>query len=310
MGTSINTGSDKQTYYKLSHVRQGRRRPGASWPRPTSPAAACTATWPWSRRAFRPARFIHLVNLGVPFPRDAYGQFVGYKTDHDPRQRATSIGPYTSREMCRALIRAGAAAGRSRCAKAATSVALLTVERGRPAARSRGAVAAGRRRPAGGRTPPRTWCSRWAARAGCTRPASIPPVHTGGIGLALLAGAAAQNLPESQYGLASIGFRWNVSGTYMQVVPRFISTAADGRATRGSSCATYFDSVGADELHGLPQGLPVAVRLPQGRRRLVARRHPGLHRDGAQGPARVPRFPQQPGRASASRTSAPRPATT
>ena len=49
--------------------------------------------------------FLHLVALGVPFPRDAYGQFVGYKTDHDPRQRATSIGPYTSREMCRALIR-------------------------------------------------------------------------------------------------------------------------------------------------------------------------------------------------------------
>ncbi len=48
--------------------------------------------------------FLHLVNLGVPFPRDEYGQFVGYKTDHDPLQRATSIGPYTSREMCRRLI--------------------------------------------------------------------------------------------------------------------------------------------------------------------------------------------------------------
>ena len=58
--------------------------------------------------------FLNLVNLGVPFPRDAYGQFVGYKTDHDPRGRATSIGPYTSREMCRALIRRGPAARRSR----------------------------------------------------------------------------------------------------------------------------------------------------------------------------------------------------
>ena len=48
--------------------------------------------------------FINLVNLGVPFPRDEFGQFVGYKTDHDPRQRATSIGPYTSREMCLRLI--------------------------------------------------------------------------------------------------------------------------------------------------------------------------------------------------------------
>jgi hypothetical protein len=48
--------------------------------------------------------------------------------------------------------------------------------------------------------------------------------------LALLAGAKAQSLPESQYGLASIQFRWNVSGTYMQVIPRFISTAADGKS--------------------------------------------------------------------------------
>jgi succinate dehydrogenase/fumarate reductase flavoprotein subunit len=43
--------------------------------------------------------FFHLVALGVPFPRDRYGAFVGYKTDHDPRQRATSAGPLTSRLM-------------------------------------------------------------------------------------------------------------------------------------------------------------------------------------------------------------------
>jgi succinate dehydrogenase/fumarate reductase flavoprotein subunit len=60
-----------------------------------------------------------------------------------------------------------------------------------------------------------------------------PEVHTGGIGLALLAGAKAQSLPESQFGLASIGYRWNVSGTYMQAIPRVISTAA-GSGGNGS----------------------------------------------------------------------------
>ncbi len=55
-----------------------------------------------------------------------------------------------------------------------------------------------------------------------------PQVHTGAIGLALMAGAKARNLPESQYGLASIKFRWNVSGTFMQVIPRFVSTGPDG----------------------------------------------------------------------------------
>ena len=43
--------------------------------------------------------------LGVKFPHDEYGQFIGYKTDHDPCRRATSAGPYTSRDMCRALIK-------------------------------------------------------------------------------------------------------------------------------------------------------------------------------------------------------------
>ena len=33
--------------------------------------------------------FLKLVELGVPFPRNRYGEYIGYKTDHDPRRRAT-----------------------------------------------------------------------------------------------------------------------------------------------------------------------------------------------------------------------------
>jgi succinate dehydrogenase/fumarate reductase flavoprotein subunit len=72
-----------------------------------------------------------------------------------------------------------------------------------------------------------------------------PEVHSGGIGVALLAGARAQSLPESQYGLASTSFRWNVSGTYMQVVPRFISTAADGKRDPREFLGPYFSTPGA-----------------------------------------------------------------
>jgi succinate dehydrogenase/fumarate reductase flavoprotein subunit len=39
----------------------------------------------------------------------------------------------------------------------------------------------------------------------------------------------AENLTESQFGLASVKFRWNVSGTYMQAIPRIVSTDADGK---------------------------------------------------------------------------------
>jgi succinate dehydrogenase/fumarate reductase flavoprotein subunit len=47
-------------------------------------------------------------------------------------------------------------------------------------------------------------------------------------GLAFEAGLAAENLTESQFGMASTKFRWNVSGTYMQAIPRIFSTDADG----------------------------------------------------------------------------------
>jgi len=48
--------------------------------------------------------FHHLVQAGVPFPTDALGGFIGYKTDHDPSERATSAGPKTSKFMSECLV--------------------------------------------------------------------------------------------------------------------------------------------------------------------------------------------------------------
>ena len=49
--------------------------------------------------------FMRLVELGVPFPANEFGEYAGYKTDHDPRTRATSAGPLTSKYMTEALER-------------------------------------------------------------------------------------------------------------------------------------------------------------------------------------------------------------
>ena len=236
MGTSINTGSDKQTYYKLSLCGHEADSPyllaetffsGGSMHGDLALVEASL-----SARAF-----LHLVNLGVEFPRDRFGQFVGYKTDHDPRQRATSIGPYTSRRMCQALIRQAERLQipvRQPC----NVVRLVTL------------AAAGKRRIAAalvlnqqGRL--EAICAENVVLAvggpgGLYRTSVYPAVHTGGIGLALEAGATAQNLPESQFGMASIGFRWNVSGSYMQVIPTFISTAADGHSDQREFLRHYF----------------------------------------------------------------------
>jgi succinate dehydrogenase/fumarate reductase flavoprotein subunit len=241
MGTSINTGSDKQTYYKLSMYGRDADAPGVL-AETFFAGGSMHGDLSLVEAALSARAFLHLVNLGVPFPRDAYGQFVGYKTDHDPRQRATSIGPYTSREMCRALIARVRELGITMMEKR-NAVSLLTVNEG-GAMRAAGVLAI----DGGGKL--ETILADNVVFAvggpgGLYKASVYPPVHTGAIGVALLAGARAQSLPESQYGLASTEFRWNVSGTYMQVIPRFISTASDGRSEEREFMREYFESVGA-----------------------------------------------------------------
>ena len=55
-----------------------------------------------------------------------------------------------------------------------------------------------------------------------------PEKHLGSTGIALEVGARAVNLTEWQYGIASTKFRWNLSGTYQQALPCYISTKLDG----------------------------------------------------------------------------------
>lgn len=224
-GTSFNTGSDKQTYYKLAVGGDDVDSPMAM-ARDYYAGGGMHGDIALVEASVSARAFMHLVNLGVPFPRDRYGQFVGYKTDHDARQRATSVGPYTSREMCRALARRVSELGVP-VRTEENVVALATViEEGRTrvagaiAVRSDGTLVA--------------YCADNVVLAvggpgGLYRRSVYPEVHTGAIGLALMVGAQAQNLPDSQFGLASVRFRWNVSGSFMQVVPRFFSTAPDGR---------------------------------------------------------------------------------
>ena len=50
--------------------------------------------------------------------------------------------------------------------------------------------------------------------------------------MAFEAGVKGKNLTEWQYGLASLKPRWNVSGSYMQALPRVVSTDKDGKDER------------------------------------------------------------------------------
>ena len=94
MGTSINTGSDKQTYYKLGLYGEEPDSP-VLLARDLAAGGSVHGDIALAEAALSPVAFSHLAALGVPFPHDAWGQYISYRTDHDPRRRATSCGPYT-----------------------------------------------------------------------------------------------------------------------------------------------------------------------------------------------------------------------
>lgn len=230
-GTSANAGSDKQTYYKLSLAGRIPDSPrllaedlfaGGSM---HGDIALCEAQH--SAQAF-----YHLVQVGVPFPHDRFGGFTGYQTDHDQRGRATSAGPLTSHLMVKTLSRV-AAEKQIRIFEPYQVIALLTTGNGSDQ-RVAGAMALDVSSCVAGGTPRFVVFNAVNVILGTGGPGGMyldsvyPAEQTGSIGVALRVGAVAQNLTESQYGLASIGYRWNVSGSYQQVIPRYISTDPDG----------------------------------------------------------------------------------
>lgn len=213
-GTSRNTGSDKQTYYKLGlsgdspdsvrRMAQDLFDGGCA----DGDNALCEA-------ALSARCFLNMCELGVPFPQNRYGEYVGYKTDHDPYARATSAGPLTSKYMTEALQKKAKELG-------------IPVFDGCYAAkilkyndRVCGVLCVRDGKTVSFRAPDIVMAT--GGPAGIYADSVYPECHTGSSGLAIEAGVKMQNLSFWQYGLASVSPRWNVSGTYMQVLPRFVS---------------------------------------------------------------------------------------
>jgi len=233
MGTSRNTGSDKQTYYKLGMYGTEPDSP-VLMARDLAAGGSVHGDLALVEAAMSVPAFSQLTSIGVPFPHDEYGQYIGYKTDHDPRRRATSCGPYTSRDMCESLI--GEVKRRNIAVSSQKIAVKLLTDRGRCV----GAVFVDRISGEFEAVTAKNVVFAVGGPGGLYETSVYPKVHTGAIGLALEAGAQARNLAESQFGLASLKFRWNVSGSYMQVLPRFVSVDENG--TEREFLREYFSS--------------------------------------------------------------------
>ncbi|MBQ7225884.1 MAG: FAD-binding protein [Clostridia bacterium] len=239
MGTSRNTGSDKQTYYKMNLCADY----------PDSPKAMAQDFFngkcvdgdnAYAEAALSVPCFLQLCELGVEFPVNRLGEYVGYKTDHDPRARATSVGPLTSKMMTECLEKEA----KRRSIKIydklqiiefikdnGVCVGVLCLNKVAQNENERFVLFYAKNTVIATGGP-----------AGMYADTVFPLGHHGASGVAFEAGVIGKNLTEWQYGLASVAPRWNVSGTYMQVLPRFVSVDTDGNEYEFLN--DYFDDIG------------------------------------------------------------------
>ncbi|MBQ8546147.1 MAG: FAD-binding protein [Clostridia bacterium] len=239
MGTSRNTGSDKQTYYKMNLCADY----------PDSPKAMAQDFFngkcvdgdiAYAEAALSVMSFLHLCELGVEFPVNRYGEYVGYKTDHDPRARATSVGPLTSKMMTECLEKEVNKRNIKIYDKLQvieiikngdTCVGILCLNKSSSGENDRFVLFNSKNTVLATGGP-----------AGIYSNTVYPIGHHGSSGVAFEAGVKGKNLTEWQYGLASTNPRWNVSGTYMQVLPRFVSVDENGNEYEFLN--DYFDDIG------------------------------------------------------------------
>lgn len=233
-GTSRNAGSDKQTYYKLSCTDADSAEDMAN---AYTMGGAMHKDTAYVEAVNSLPCFLHLADLGVPFPKDKWGRFVGYQTDHDNRSRGSSAGPLTSKYMTELLEKRVQSFPNVCILEELMPVKILQNENGAYgilALQQKGEEA--------------ELCTVLAkdlifATGG---PATVykdrvyPKSQKGALGVLGEAGCAMQNLTEWQYGLASVGVRWNVSGSYQQVIPNYYAEKPDG--TRISFLEDYFES--------------------------------------------------------------------
>lgn len=227
-GTSACSGSDKQTLHTANTKDQGDdfRDMAAS----IGAGGAMDEDTAYVEAVGSIRAMASLQYLGLPLPQDHLGGTLRYQTDHDEVGRATSCGPRTSRLMVKVLAEEAIRLGIPFFNQ--TTVVKIMKEGGRVCG-----VLAIRAKDANDANPyglTLYTCSALVLAAGgpgeLYRDSVFPNGCFGTLGLALEAGLALTNITESQFGIGTRreGFPWNLSGTYVQVIPHIYSLDKDG----------------------------------------------------------------------------------
>ncbi|EFA5130869.1 TPA: FAD-binding protein [Escherichia coli] len=231
MGTSACSGSDKQTLFTAATAGNGDNFAKLA------EALASGGAMDHDTAYVEAVGSLHTLGglqyLGLELPEDRYGAILRYQTDHDEAGRATSCGPRTSRLMVKVLLEEV-----QRLAipllTSATVIKLLHQCGENGEDRVAGAILA-----TGSRAH-----NPWGLAIVTTpnvvlatggpgelyRDSVYPHKCFGSLGLALEEGLTLTNLTESQFGIGTprSTFPWNLSGTYVQVIPYIYSVDAEG----------------------------------------------------------------------------------
>lgn len=214
-GTSRNAGSDKQTYYRISQTETDGVRETAE---ALSSGGCMHGDAAFIEAANCQSCFLRLAEMGVPFPRDEWGRYADYRTDGGEARRGSSAGPFTSKYMTEVLEKRVFQNGNVRLIDGALLIRIV-----KDGERAAGAIAL-QKTETGYRFLPVAADFLILATGG---PAKVygntvyPESQTGALGVLAEAGCRLNNITEWQYGLASLKTRWNVSGSYQQVVPTY-----------------------------------------------------------------------------------------
>lgn len=231
-GTSACSGSDKQTLHTANTADQGDNfkemarsiRAGGAMDEDTAYIEAVGST-----RAMASLQY-----LGLPLPQDDLGGTLRYQTDHDEVGRATSCGPRTSRLMVQVLAKEAIQLDIA-FFNHTTAIKVLTEGEG-DTKRVIGLLAIRPRLQTDANPLGLVifQCAALVIAAGgpgeLYRDSVFPNSCFGTLGLALETGLELVNITESQFGIGTRreGFPWNLSGTYVQVIPHIYSVDEDG----------------------------------------------------------------------------------
>ena len=239
-GTSAFSGSDKQTLHTACTKHRGDDF--TKMAQALGAGGAMDADVAYVEAVGSIGAFAGLRYLGLPLPEDRYGAVLRYQTDHDEYGRATSCGPRTSRLMVKVLAEEAIRLGIP-CLDHSTGMSLLKTGSGEEE-KAAGLVIANRTNhdnPYGLSviiSPNIVLASGGPGEL--YRDSVYPKNCFGSLGLALEAGLELTNLTEHQFGIGTrqTEFPWNLSGTYVQVMPHLYST--DDAGTEYNFLADYY----------------------------------------------------------------------